>query len=737
MAQPTAYSKTTSFAQDESNNVGGRAMVRTSNLDSEFVNIETTLRQTLSNLSLIQRDDGQLRDSIVQLYHLSSICRLALQADMNPRGPWQTFTSYAASDLVEVAGDSYICVTAHTSGTFLTDYAAGLWQILVSSGAVNLTDYTALRAYAGESVGVHITDPDRLGIAGSFTRDDDDTTSADNGGTIIVTSAGKRWKRTNTNGLFNIQWFGAKADSGTTNNFTAIQNALTACGAAGGGVVWVPPATGYYKLDTGATPLVIENDGVNLEGAGYASRIHIVNWNTNLTASTLSVQTHILMRKSGGVLRNCSIRRIQFSSTYDYEVDQFWYLAGGGSFPWGCIQMAGYGAGETTYNCGVEYCVFRNTGGSAFGAGGGTTAADDDETTTNSHGVYFRFNDIDNTIFSGCDIFSGGIEDADISNNKIKRCSGGGILMPGMGGIIANNDISHTKNYGLSVSGYPTKDRWTQVLGNHLFRCGSGTAALERGVSMYFGDSVAMDNRITVKGNVIKDSYGPGIWCVGGAAEDMEIDSNVIDGFGYLSDGYTTGALPGGEFVGINTPVTKRVTITNNTVIACSGAGHKSNTGFKSGAGEYLLFQNNRARGTFLVRDFAVNFSGGRNGAGTNCIDGGGNINVTTGKMMELLDGINNPNGMPWTVDLDTTPSVKNIPNGGAILLNDSAPIIITNLDDGYDGQRITLIGNNGNTTINNGGSFVMAGGNWVSALGKTLSLMRQFGGTWYETGRT
>lgn len=46
---------------------------------------------------------------------------------LNPRGNWATSTSYAIKDLVEYTSIVYICLSAHTSGTFSTDLAAGYW----------------------------------------------------------------------------------------------------------------------------------------------------------------------------------------------------------------------------------------------------------------------------------------------------------------------------------------------------------------------------------------------------------------------------------------------------------------------------------------------------------------------------------------------------------------------------------------------------------------------------------
>jgi hypothetical protein len=50
------------------------------------------------------------------------------------RGNWATSTVYALNDVVSQSGNSYIAITAHTSGTFATDLAASKWQLLASKG---------------------------------------------------------------------------------------------------------------------------------------------------------------------------------------------------------------------------------------------------------------------------------------------------------------------------------------------------------------------------------------------------------------------------------------------------------------------------------------------------------------------------------------------------------------------------------------------------------------------------
>lgn len=49
-------------------------------------------------------------------------------------GAWVTSTAYAVNDCVEYQGSGYVCVTAHTSGTFATDLSAGKWELLVEKG---------------------------------------------------------------------------------------------------------------------------------------------------------------------------------------------------------------------------------------------------------------------------------------------------------------------------------------------------------------------------------------------------------------------------------------------------------------------------------------------------------------------------------------------------------------------------------------------------------------------------
>lgn len=55
------------------------------------------------------------------------------------QGAWVTATGYLVADGVEHDGSSYICLVAHTSGTFATDLAAAKWELFAAKGETGAT----------------------------------------------------------------------------------------------------------------------------------------------------------------------------------------------------------------------------------------------------------------------------------------------------------------------------------------------------------------------------------------------------------------------------------------------------------------------------------------------------------------------------------------------------------------------------------------------------------------------
>jgi len=51
------------------------------------------------------------------------------------KGSWLTATAYIPGDLAIEAGSTYICLVAHTSGTFATDLTAVKWQLFAQKGS--------------------------------------------------------------------------------------------------------------------------------------------------------------------------------------------------------------------------------------------------------------------------------------------------------------------------------------------------------------------------------------------------------------------------------------------------------------------------------------------------------------------------------------------------------------------------------------------------------------------------
>ena len=92
-------------------------------------------------------------------------------------GPWVTATAYAVDTLAEDGGSVYICVVAHTSGTFATDLAAVKWQLfsgkslpqsfldeddMASDDATAVASQQSIKAYVDAS-GYTLLDEDAMG----------------------------------------------------------------------------------------------------------------------------------------------------------------------------------------------------------------------------------------------------------------------------------------------------------------------------------------------------------------------------------------------------------------------------------------------------------------------------------------------------------------------------------------------------------------------------------------------
>lgn len=155
MTQPTAYTPTTDFSEEEADGVSGRSTLRNAALDVELNNLATTIGQILANLSVIQRDDTGLRDLIVSPASLSAATLTLIgSAGFTVSGAWLTATAYAARTMVTNGTGTYVCAVAHTSGTFATDLAAGKWVTIFNTAAYTASgvSFTATGTIAATNV---------------------------------------------------------------------------------------------------------------------------------------------------------------------------------------------------------------------------------------------------------------------------------------------------------------------------------------------------------------------------------------------------------------------------------------------------------------------------------------------------------------------------------------------------------------------------------------------------------
>jgi len=133
MSQPPAYTRFKDYSNYQATHQLPGPALAGSDLDADFDRIKATLDAVLTNLAAVQRDDGDLHNGIVTPESLSSAVAIMI-AGWTVKGAWVTATAYAVKDYVTNGGNGYVCLVAHTGGTFSTDLAAGKWAIVQTAG---------------------------------------------------------------------------------------------------------------------------------------------------------------------------------------------------------------------------------------------------------------------------------------------------------------------------------------------------------------------------------------------------------------------------------------------------------------------------------------------------------------------------------------------------------------------------------------------------------------------------
>ena len=139
MAQPRAYSRTTTFNDFSTTNPSDPHSG--SNLDTEFVELKQNTDDLNANIALLQRDDGKLLNEAVHkdAFDQDSLALIGLSG-YTVRGTWAATTVYASGDIVTNNDATYLNSTAHTaSSAFSTDTAN--WTLLANA-AINVTGHS-------------------------------------------------------------------------------------------------------------------------------------------------------------------------------------------------------------------------------------------------------------------------------------------------------------------------------------------------------------------------------------------------------------------------------------------------------------------------------------------------------------------------------------------------------------------------------------------------------------------
>ena len=517
-----------------------------------------------------------------------------------------------------------------------------------------------------------------------------------------------------------VKDFGAVGD-GVANDATYFANALT---AATGKELVVPPGT--YKLNSGLTVpanTVVTGHGATLDFSG-AGNIAALTLGSNVTLIGLKI----------------------------------------------------VGPGNASYNgasVGVK-CYGTSNSPSAPTYVTGPTLIDIEITLFRNAGVECMFNVV-----------------GQITNCKITSCAYAGIQLLSCNRFrVADNYVGQItpgtsgNAYGIAVSsgeGTTTEDPipvFNQIIGNTVedvtvwtgidthggdslivsnntvFNCKLGIKITDRDVS---GVRTVAPKNIVVSGNYINDNgiYTGAAITVNGAfpssttdhATNISVTGNVILGHG------TSGSVDEGA---IRCYSSRNLVISGNTLRRPKVVGillDFDNESFAVSGNTivdphdasvisrcvYIKTSNNL--GSIVGNTFALESSGLATQVAEWAVENGsgfGTTNIVTVAENNLVGVQPNRLQMSATFGLaysggDATPSVKNttymsITNGG--------PTTITNFDDSYIGQTITLFFNDSNTTVSRNNAYLSGGVNFTSTANDIL-VLRQIGGFWMEVCRS
>jgi hypothetical protein len=148
MAPPTRYTRQFNFTNQQA--LTPTAPLQADKVDAELNALVVTTDQVITNLSLIQRDDGALANGSVGPEQLSATVTLGFGAPT----AWAEAQAYTTTSTVTYANKFYVATSAHTSATAnRPDQISAPWSELADLASISLVDGSVTTAkLASEAV---------------------------------------------------------------------------------------------------------------------------------------------------------------------------------------------------------------------------------------------------------------------------------------------------------------------------------------------------------------------------------------------------------------------------------------------------------------------------------------------------------------------------------------------------------------------------------------------------------
>ena len=137
MAQPRDYSRQHNF--NDFATTSPASPLPGQQVDNELNAVKLTLDDLNTNIGIIQRDDGKIRNQSVHkdAFDVDALALIS-SGNFNPRGDWSSGTAFAVGDIVNFNNATYYATSAHTSSNaFQTDLSASKWLLIANAAIAN------------------------------------------------------------------------------------------------------------------------------------------------------------------------------------------------------------------------------------------------------------------------------------------------------------------------------------------------------------------------------------------------------------------------------------------------------------------------------------------------------------------------------------------------------------------------------------------------------------------------